>query len=86
MILYYIKLLKIFKSMIVAEKNYRKDKTHMRNIHHNIDCQQKNYSKKIFIMTFLEKICAKIIQNHYLQQNTRKFLNLRIFFCTLKIK
>lgn len=55
MILYYIKLLKIEKSTITAEKNYRKDKTHVHNIHRNIDCQQKNYSKKFFIMTFLEK-------------------------------
>ena len=49
MILYYIKLLKIEKSMITAEKNYRKDKTHVHNIHRNIDCQQKNYSKKILL-------------------------------------
>ena len=72
--------------MIIAEKNYRKDKTHVHNIHRNIDCQQKNYSKNFFIMTFLEKICATIIQNHSLRQNTREFLNLGIFFCTLKIK
>ncbi len=40
------KTAKIEKSIIIGEKNYRKDKTHVHNIHRNIDCQQKNYSKK----------------------------------------
>ena len=49
MILYYIKLLKIENSMITAEKNYRKDKTHVHDAHRDIDCQQKKYSKKILL-------------------------------------